>query len=437
MKKLVMYFSAALAIMAIAGCDLIPNPVAISVQLVSGRHAIAVEQIMVKLEDEASTTTFEIPTDASGKATFLIIPGTYTASATYKTVEDGESVTYNGSAPIIVAEEGQTEFELDLSRVATQQLVIKELYSGGCPKNEGTGSFSNDAYFIIYNNSAFEADATDLVFGNVNPYNGQSNNKYYDAEGKLIYEHQGWIPAGGAVWYFTQPVKIPAYSQIVVAVFGAIDHTATVTASVNLANADYYWMSNGDIPAFTNAKYAVSDVIPTSHYLSGYQINKSNAWVLSNTAPAFWMGKISKSVLQQLVADTEKYDQTAGTGDVNWAVKVPSFYVIGCLEVFKSDKLESSYLRFPSYLNTGYAVLANQMGYTIYRNVDKEATEALPENAGKLVYNYAGGTEDVNGTTDPSGIDAEASIKAGAHIVYLQTNDSSKDFHQRKVSSLK
>ena len=432
-----MYFTAALAIAMIAGCDLIPKPVVITVQLVSGRHTIAVEQIMVKLEDAAASTTFEIPTDVDGKATFLIVPGSYTASATYKTVEDGESVTYNGSAPIIVAEEGQTEFELDLNRVATQQLVIKELYNGGCPKNEGTGAYSNDAYFIIYNNSAFEADASDLVFGNVNPYNGHAANKYYDAEGKLIYEHQGWIPAGGAIWYFTQPVKIPAYSQIVVAVFGAIDHTATVTASVNLANADYYWMSNNDIPAFTNAKYAVSDVIPTSHYLSGYQINKSNAWVLSNTAPAFWMGKMTKSALQQTIADTEHYDQTAGTGDVNWAVKIASSDVIGCIDVFKSDKIESSNLRFPSYLNTGYAVLANQMGYTLYRNVDKEATEALPENAGKLVYNYAGGTEDVNGTTDPSGIDAEASIKAGAHIVYLQTSDSSKDFHQRKVSSLK
>ena len=69
--------------------------------------------------------------------------------------------------------------------------------------------------------------------------------------------------------------------------------------------------------------------------------------------------------------------------------------------------------------------------------MDKEATEALPENEGKIVYNYAGGTQDVNGSTDPSGIDAEASIAAGAHIIYLQTNDSGKDFHQRSVSSLK
>ena len=83
------------------------------------------------------------------------------------------------------------------------------------------------------------------------------------------------------------------------------------------------------------------------------------------------------------------------------------------------------------------ATIVSPPGYSLYRNVDKEATEALPENAGKLVYNYALGTQDVDGSTDPSGIDAEASIAAGAHIIYLQTNDSSKDFHQRKLASLK
>ena len=73
----------------------------------------------------------------------------------------------------------------------------------------------------------------------------------------------------------------------------------------------------------------------------------------------------------------------------------------------------------------------------MYRNVDKDATEALPENAGKLVYGYAGGTDDVEGSTDPSGIDAEASIANGAHIIYSDTNNSFVDFHQRKVFSLK
>jgi hypothetical protein len=89
-------------------------------------------------------------------------------------------------------------------------------------------------------------------------------------------------------------------------------------------------------------------------------------------------------------------------------------------------------------VDAGYVMHMNKMGYTVYRNVDKAATEALEGNKEKLVYNYNGGTQDIeDGSTDPSGIDAEASIRNGAVIVYQDTNNSTKDFHLRKVSSLK
>ena len=181
----------------------------------------------------------------------------------------------------------------------------------------------------------------------------------------------------------------------------------------------------------------VSDVIPKSHYLGGYQINMQNAWTFSNTDPALCIAKIGSSELKELCTNTEAFDFTAGTTNVGWSVKLPKSSVIGALEIYTSAKIELSHPRFSADINTGYAVLTNQLGYSIYRNVDKEATEALPENAGKLVYNYALGTAEEGGTTDPSDIDAEASFAAGAHIIYQQTNDSGKDYHQRRIASLK
>ena len=290
---------------------------------------------------------------------------------------------------------------------------------------------------IVYNNSDMDADATDLVFGFLAPYNGHAANKFIDAEGKLIYENQDWVPAAGAIWSFTSSVIIPAYSQVVVAIFGGIDHTATATASVNLADASYYWMSNSNVAQYTNAKYAVSDAIPVNHYLTSFPFNKGNAWVLSNSAPGFFIGNMSKAENERICGDTANFDLTNGTTDVGWCVKFPKASVVGAVEVFSASNVEKSNARFTSDINTGYVAITIQNGDTVYRTVDKDATEALPENEGKLVYNYAGGTEDVNGSTDPSGIDAEASIAAGAHIIYAQTNDSGKDFHQRKVSSLK
>jgi hypothetical protein len=242
---------------------------------------------------------------------------------------------------------------------------------------------------------------------------------------------------GMAVQKALESVRDSYPEHFVIAVFGAIDHTATVSASVNLANAEYYWMANTDIPGYTMPKYVVSDVIPASHYMSGYQINLGNAWVLSNTSPGLFIGKMDAASLKALCTNTDAFDETAGTGNISWAAKFPKANVVGAIEVFGAATLDAGHYRFPSDINTGYAKLTNQKGYSLYRNVDKEATEALPENAGKLVYNYALGTQDVDGSTDPSGIDAEASIAAGAHIVYLQTNDSGKDFHQRKLASLK
>jgi len=162
-----------------------------------------------------------------------------------------------------------------------------------------------------------------------------------------------------------------------------------------------------------------------------------NAWLFSNSAPALFIGHMGKAEAEALAQNTEAYDYTQGTGASNQAVKFPQAKVIGCVDVFSAANVSTSKLRFPASLNTGSVTITGKLGYTVYRNVDKASTEALPENEGKLVYNYAMGTADAGGSTDPSDIDAEASIANGAHIVYLQTNSSAGDFHQRKQSSLK
>lgn len=433
-------FSAILMAALTAGCNNKPAivTVEINVQLMSDGVPFEQAEVPVSLTDAGGAVTYDAVTNAAGIASFKVAPGAYTASVTFKTVAEGKRTSFNGSnANITVTQQTAGAFPLELRKVESQQLIVKELYCGGCQKDDGSGSYINDSYIIIYNNSEFEADASDLIFGNLMPYNAESNsNKYYTSNG-LLYESEDWLPAGGAVWYFPSGIKIPAYSQITIAVFAAIDHTATVKASVNLSDPSYYWMANTSIPAFTHAKHAVSDQIPVSHYLYGLQINQGSAWTLSTRSPALYIAKMEQSALKALNADTAAYDFTSGSNAIGWAMKLPKSSVIGAVEVYLASSIETSHPRFPAAINTGYLVMTNNHGYSIYRNVDKDATEALPENNGKLVYNYSLGTEDVGGTTDPSGIDAEASMAAGAHIVFAQTNNSGKDFHQRRIASLK
>ena len=138
------------------------------------------------------------------------------------------------------------------------------------------------------------------------------------------------------------------------------------------------------------------------------------------------------------MTNKDAFDLTAGALASMGAPKVPTSWIQDAVECWSAPDVAKSNYRFPAKVNTGAVAITNKQGYTAYRNVDKDATEAIAGNEGKIVYNYAGGTTDIEGgSTDPSGIDAEASIKAGAKIVYSDTNDSSKDFHQRKQASLK
>lgn len=438
MKKLLVLLSAAVLALSFAACNQVPKLVSVSIQLKYEGMALAEADVPVSVVS-ASGVRYESPTDATGAATFQLPLGSYTASVTYKTASSGVYVVFTGSnANVVAAAEGTTSYTIDLNRVQGQQILIKELYCTSCPKEGGT-FYTDDAYVILYNNSELEADASDIVFGFLAPYNGNAKNSYYTEDGTLTYEKENWLPSFGAIWWFQSPVRIPAYSQLVVAVFGAIDHTATVPASVNLANPAYYWMSNSGInPPYTNKKYNAAQVIPEANYLTCSPFTKGNAWALSNQSPAFFIGKMSSTQAKALSENADEYDHTMGTGEANYVVKFPKANVVDAVEVWSAANVEKSKARFSADVNIGYLPVTNKMGYSIYRNVDKEATEALSENAGKIVYNYADGTDDIEGgSTDKSGIDAEASIARGAHIIYSDTNNTSTDFHQRKVASLK
>lgn len=469
MRKLFAFFTATVFALSLFSCDPIPDPVNpdnpdnpenpdnpdgpdtpgpetpsvfnIALQLQFNGAAFAQAGIDVVLEDAAGTTSYHQETNENGSVSFQLLAGAYSASATFKTAAEGVRIVYNGSnSNIVVTADGEKQFPIELQKVESKQIIIKEVYTTGCQNSAaGAGkSYSNDAYVILYNNSEFEADASNIVFGAIAPSTANATNKFYNTDGVLVYENESWIPGYSAFWWFSSEVKIPAYSQIVVVLFGAIDHTQTVAESVNLSDPSYYWMNNSSVSAFTHAKYSVSESIPADHYLNGIQINLGTAWVVANNSPGIYIAQMPSAEAIALAENKDAYDTTQGSSGAQAIAKFPKANVIDAIDVWNSAQVAKSKPRFSADINTGYLVITNNNGYSAYRNVDKEATEALPENAGKLVYDYAGGTTDIElGSTDPSGIDAEASIAAGAHIIYSETNDSGKDFHQRKVASLK
>ena len=338
-----------------AGCEKKtpdPEPVNVVIMLSQDNAPLGISGIKVSVSDAASTYVLEESTDASGMVVFKLLPGSYSVSSTHVTSENGMRLSYTGTTNITVSPESQNKpFYLPMQKVESRQVIIKELYFGGCNNPETNKGYTNDAYVILYNNSDVEADASDVVFGFLAPYNGHGSNKYRGEDGNLIYENESWIPSYGAIWWFCAQVKIPAWSQIVVAIFGAIDHTATVSTSVNLSDPAYYWMSNSGITQYTNNKYTASDAIATNHYLSCYPFTQGNAWAMSNSSPAFFIGQIPFAEVEALCKDTENYDHTLGTSAAMNVVKFPKDKVIGAIEVYSQPNLAKSAPRFPASVN--------------------------------------------------------------------------------------
>jgi len=316
------------------------------------------------------------------------------------------------------------------------QIIIKELYNGGCTNDAGK-SFQYDKCVILYNNCGQQAVVNNLCFGVGSPANAYSsvpNN--YDENGKLVYESQGIIPAWHGTWWFQGSLVIEPYSQVVVNIHGAIDNTQTVSQSVNYANPDYYCMYDPE-SGYNHTNYypTPSSVIPTSHYLKAKEIGMGNGWTVSVNSPAFFIFQTQGVDAATWADDVNNIWYPEGQNTQTFACfAVPNEWIIDGVEVFSYDYPDDCKKRLTADIDGGAVWLTKYQGHSLYRNVDKAATEALPENAGKLFYDYSLG---VGESTDPSGIDAEASMKQGAHIIFQDFNNSTEDFHERQRCSLR
>lgn len=418
--------------------------VAVQLMYPSDSELSAIEGIEVRMTNEDGTA-ITAQTDATGNALFELTEGIYQVTATDRRALEGYTYTFNGQQSNIVVA-GNTYVEgmtVNLSLVAAKagQIILKEVYVGGCPKDDGSGNYQFDKYVVIYNNSEVEANIKNFCISNAGPYNANAGiNNYVD--GRLVYDNEDYTPAHAYLFYMQHNLVLAPYTSATIVLCGAINHTNTYTNSVDLSHADYVCYDEED---FWNTSYhpSPSADIPTSNYLlaSKYCLANQNATAWSMVGPALFIFSTGDN-------DPNEWAQNTGNryympGKENNAVyagaKIPNEWILDAIDIWGADYVDTSLPRFTASLEAGRAIMTNKQGYSIYRNVDKEATEALAENEGKLVYGYSLGTTDYQGatSTDPSGIDAEASIKNGARIVYQDTNNSTNDFHQRAKASLK
>lgn len=442
MKKYLIMLLAAVTLAA--SCDKNPqvNTFKLTVNSELDGEPFTKAGITVGLKDNNTGVAYSENTDENGIATFKVPVGSYEATGTYNEYDSAlkKNKVYNGVlSNVVVNANDDNVVTLPFVASSSSPILIKEMYLTGCSYTDEADTsqkYHNAKYITLYNNSSEPVDISNCGIAMVAPYNSFGINGYL-IDGTLTYAQSSWIPTVMAAWYFNTSVIMQPYSQIVIAIAGAIDHTATYKESVDLSHADFACYAP-ETQFNKPEQYPTPDAsIPTSNYMKPaiYSGAKGTAWSVSVSSPAIVIFGLPEGQTVASWAEDANLLDTSVKGYVNQ--KLVKDYVMDAIEVYSTPNLAKSNKRLTSDLDAGYVAITNEKGYSVYRNVDKAATEAIAENEGKIVYGYSEGTADLeNGSTDPSGIDAEASMKNGAKIVFVDTNNSTKDVHQRKKAAL-
>ncbi len=434
MKKYLSLLCASLMALSFTACDEDDETPTyeLTVQLNFPEGFAADESANVTLSN-VQGTTWKQESDATGAVTFNVPAGIYSASAT----DRNNGHIFNGTLAEITVTNAAVSATVEMQASNSSQIIIKELYIGGCMDNDGAKAYQRDPYVILYNNSGEVASAENLCLGMCLPFNAHASNKNV-TDGVLSYENEGFIPAGYGIWYFPSTVTIEPYSEIVVALNGAIDHTVTYSNSVNLADASYFACYDPDDWNNTSYYPTPSEVIPTSHYLLAEKWGLGNAWPMSAIDPAFFIFTTEGITPSEFAAAQDWWYNGNTVSDINACLKVKTEWVLDAIEVFTTTA-DGNQKRLTASTDAGRVYFTNKHGYSMFRNVDLEATKAIEGNESLLVTGMTSCDDEAADVVkcDKNGIDAVASAKNGAKIIYQDSNNSSNDFFERYQASLK
>lgn len=365
-----------------------------------------VQGIVVRMTDSRGMV-FNQATDDEGVATFQVPVGIYDIVVSHVSQpEDGWRTVYNGAASnVAVMRDGDCSVSLTLTTATASAIIIRELYVGGCQRDDGSGWFYRDKYVIIANNSDQRIVLPGLCLAISTPYNSYSLNMNYDETGHLNYENEGFVPAASSFWYFRdEEVTFEPWEQKVIALNGAIDHTLTYSNSVNLAREDYYCTFDIEHYSNTAAYPSPSELIPTSHYLKAvrYGDQMESAWPLSNTSPAFFIFTPPEGMTPlEFGNDASRVWYDEGRALATFACrKVPVENILDGVEVFSTAWDEAS-KRLTASVDVGAVYMTARYGHSVERRIDEQETERQ------------------------------------GHTVYQDTNNSTNDFVEREQASLR
>ena len=343
-----------------------------------------------------SNTSCVYKQDIKGTETahFMLPAGIYQVAASGSHDEEYNRIVWNGNmADLIVGDKNDSNVMGQGHSVKVQRtiidlanpLLIKEIYAGGCQKDDGSGKFLMDKCIILYNNSAYPKSLDGVCIGMIDPYNAEATSHLFLNNGVLDYESEDWVPAINGYWYFKDGEAIQPYSELVVAVNGAIDHTLTYKNSVNYANSAYYAMYDPETIGLDGTKYnnasnypAPSYLIPDTHHLKAVKYGSGTAWPLSATSPAIILFQVKDTTPLEYINDNIIYPPSKEGNKANACARIPREWVLDAVEVFKAQDSKCKKRLTPD-LDNGSVALTGGYGHSLLR-------KSHVNDAGKTIY---------------------------------------------------
>ena len=150
----------------------------------------------VTLEDVDRGTVYTASAGNDDMARFEVAFGIYRVSARDQMIVSAAS---DLSQPV----------NIPLVASKTSQIVIKEVYCGGCKKDPLEGTYQSDKYVILYNNSEKVAYLDNICFGTGDPYNAYGMNVWLIADPETGEKSfRDYVPLVECVWGFPGGVRI-------------------------------------------------------------------------------------------------------------------------------------------------------------------------------------------------------------------------------------
>ncbi len=355
----------------------------------AGADLSGVRIVIRNVNDDSS---YEAVCDASGNASLLLPNGLYRATAGTVIYDE----RYNASKGGIVLNGTALAMDLQLNRIFTGDILIKEIYCGGCMKLPEEGTYQSDAYIILHNNTDHTVWLDSLCFGTLDPYNSNS--------AAVWDEDIEFSPVIQAVWQFPgdgTSYPLEKGEDAVVAIYGAIDHTAHYPLSVNLNREDVFTCYSPTY--FPNTTYhpAPGDKVSRDRFLNVViKTGQSNAYTFSINSPAVVIFRAQGQTIQEFVAGSDNVIYKPGSSR-DRVVCVPNGWIVDGVEVFNGQS-SSNRKRMNSAIDASYVTLSNvHEGRTLMRRINEARSQQL------------------------------------GYEVLVDTNDSDNDFYERETQSLK